>query len=853
MSTKHGPTSFRELEKQPMFHDDKHEMVLRRKLFRHLFYAGSVLLLAIGIAPKATAEGTVIAASDDATRGTHVSADTAEHVLWYRQPAEKWTEALPLGNGRLGAMVFGSAPTEHLQLNEGSLWAGQPLDVYPEGFAENFRKVQQLVLDGKIPEAHRLGMETLTKSPTAFRSYEPLADLWIDLQHAEPVTDYRRQLDLRTGIVHVQYRVGEVSWQREVLISAVDDVIGIRISTDTPGAISGTVRLTREKDAKVTAVGSDRLRLDGQIVDIPKSAGGSDDNPGGSGPGGEHMKFAARLWVQCQGGSARTEQKSLWIQRADEVVLLLTAATSYDLDKLSFDHSIDSGARADAILIEAAKKSWEQLVRDHVHEHRSLMDRVRLDLGSTGHEALPTDQRLQAFKQGQEDPGLVTLYFQYGRYLLMSSSRRPGRLPGGLQGIWSDKMWAAWEADYHLNINLQMNYWPADLCNLSETMEPLADWLVRMTANGQRSARALYNADGWVCFHCTNPFGRTTPVGSTLGSQFENGVLDPLAGAWMAMTLWRHYEFTQDERFLRRRAYPVLKGAAQFMLDTMAEDRDGFLVVVPSTSPENRYIDPVTNRAVRITRGSTYHTTLVHVVFEAVIQGATVLDVDAELREQLKTALAKVPPLRIGENGTIQEWIEDYQEQDPHHRHVSHLLGLHPFSLITSDDTELFAAAHKTLQRRGSGGDVGWSNAWKTNFYARLVDHEQAYSYLRRLIGRNAFPNLMDALWPGRLFQIEGNLGGTAGIAEMLLQSHGGTIRLLPALPAAWPDGSVKGLCARGGFEVDMVWRAGRLTSARIHSMAGRPCRITNGEVTIELPTRAGQIVQLSGDLMVLQ
>ncbi len=411
-------------------------------------------------------------------------------------------------------------------------------------------------------------------------------------------------------------------------------------------------------------------------------------------------------------------------------------------------------------------------------------------------------------------------------------------------------MWAAWEADYHLNINMQMNYWPADLCNLPETLDPFTDWFECMTESGRRSARTLYDADGWVAFHCSNPFGRSTPVGSTLRSQFENGYLDPLAGAWMAMTLWRHYEFTQDETFLRERAYPILKGAAQFMLDTMVEDQDHRLVIVPSTSPENQYVHPGTDRSVRITRGSTYHTTLVRVLFQAVIRGAAELDIDQTFREDLKTALDKLPPLMIGENGTIQEWIEDYKERDPHHRHVSHLLGLHPFALITAEDPELFEAARKTLERRGAGGDVGWSNAWKTNFYARLGDGEHANDYLQRLLGKNTFPNLMDSCWPGRLFQIEGNFGGTAGIAEMLVQSQGGRIRLLPALPTAWPAGFVTGLRARGGFEVDVAWQEGRLTSARIRSLAGRPCRIMYGENTLELATNRGQVIRFGGDLV---
>jgi len=533
--------------------------------------------------------------------------------LWYNKPAAKWTEALPLGNGRLGAMVFGAVTKERLQLNEESLWAGEPTDAYPEGFSKNFRQLQQLVLEGKISEARELGLAKLTKSPTSFRSYEPLADLWIEMDHAQDIKDYRRQLDLQTGVVTVQYLTSGVRMRREFFISAVDDVIAVRLSASKRGMIRAKVYLTREKDMKVISVDSDRLHMDGQIVDVPAPEG-HDDNPGGSGPGGEHMKFAGRALVRTISGAVRAEDEALVIEDADEAILLFTAATDYNLEKMNYDRSINPCRQAEAILNKAANKSWDNLWRDHIAEHRAMFDRVSFDLGGSDHDTLATNERLSAVKEGRTDPGLTALYFQYGRYLLMSSSRRPGRLPANLQGIWNERMWAPWEADYHLNINLQMNYWPADLTNLPETLDPLVDWLSKLAEKGRVSARKLYNADGW-----------TTPSGSTKASQFQNGVLDPLAGAWMAMTLWRHYQFSQDKTFLQERAYPILKGASEFILDYLVEDEDGYLVIVPSTSPENAYIHPEIKKPVRITRGSTYHTSIVRVVFGAVIEGSKIL------------------------------------------------------------------------------------------------------------------------------------------------------------------------------------------------------------------------------------
>ena len=743
--------------------------------------------------------------------------------LWYRQPATQWTEALPIGNGRLGAMVFGGAARERLQLNEDTLYAGGPYDnANPDALAA-LREVRRLIFAGDYAAAHALAGARMMAKPLREMPYEPVGDLFLDFPGANSPVNYRRELDLDTAIARVSFVSGGVTFTREMFSSAADQVIVVRLAADKPGRVAFTASMKTPQKATVQSAGHGVLLLSGINGEARGIAGA--------------LKFQARIRVRAEGGKTTETPVSISVEGADSAVILVAAATSY---RNFHDVSGDPGALTAQTIGAASKFTFDALRQRHVADYQRLFRRVALDLGTTEAAALPTDERIRNFPTS-EDPALAALYFQFGRYLLISCSR-PGGQAANLQGLWNQSMTPPWDSKFTININAEMNYWPADSCNLGECVQPLAGMVLDLTQTGARTARVMYGAGGWVAHHNTDLWRATGPID---GPQYG---LWPMGGAWLCQNLWEHYQFTADKKFLAR-IYPAMKGAAQFFLDALvSEPTHGWLVTCPSLSPENSHPGP---GETSLCAGPSMDMEILRDLFANCIRASAILNKDADFRDRLAATSARLAPLQIGKAGQLQEWLADWDMEAPeiHHRHVSHLYALFPSDQIDWRRTPpLAAAARKSLEIRGDQA-TGWATAWRMNLWARLHEGDHVFRILQFLLSpQRTYPDMFDAHPP---FQIDGNFGGASAIAEMLLQSQGGEVELLPALPKAWPAGSVRGLCARGGFEVDIAWKEGRLAAATIRNVTRdrAPCRVRYGDKTADITLKAGASATLDGGL----
>lgn len=727
--------------------------------------------------------------------------------LMYNKPAAEWNEALPIGNGRLGAMIFGNPGKEQIQLNEETIWAGEPGNNIPKNTHDKIVAIRKLLAEGKPKEAQDLSNATFPRqAPDDLdygMPYQTFGSLWLDFPGHDTFSDFYRELDIQDAVARTSYTVDGVRYNREVLASFTDDVVIVRLTSSKKNALSFSIGLSTPQKIHALALTENQLSLSG-------TSGAFDSKTG-------KVNFEGIVRPVLRGGQLTAGKDKFDIKDADEVILYISIGTNFNKYN---DLTGDPSKRAQTVLDKAVQVAYDKALTDHTTKYQSLFNRVTLDLGTSAQANKTTDVRVQEFATAH-DPALVSLYFQFGRYLLISSSQ-PGGQPANLQGIWNEKLSPPWDSKYTVNINTEMNYWPAEVTNLSEMHEPLLAMVQDLSVTGQESAREMYKARGWNMHHNTDLWRITGVVDGGYYGMW------PMGGAWLSQHIWQHYLYNGEKSFLKK-SYDILRGKALFYLDILHEDRSGrWLVVSPSMSPENSYLPG----SVGVSAGTTMDNQLIFDVFHNFIDASKILDVDAPLVDSVKAALDRLPPMQIGQHTQLQEWLEDLDKTTDQHRHISHLYGLYPAGQISPfRHPDLTEAAVNSLIYRGDKS-TGWSMGWKVNWWARLLDGNQTFKLIQEQLSPpigdkgqsgGTYPNLLDAHPP---FQIDGNFGCTSGIAEMLVQSYDGNIYILPALPDALPTGKVTGLKARGGFEIDMSWEEGELTALTVKSTLGGNCRL---------------------------